>query len=143
MYDVVQTGSLYDDAVLLLQRYRRLMTTMSRSKKNRLAEKERELERLGERISERLSELSYQELLALDCWKDGVESGFYEVDVEALMERPYRSIRKVERWTEEYDVDEQSACEDAEDYVEPDPELVKRQREMLERAMRSPFDDGL
>ena len=42
--------------------------------------------------------------MALDCWKDGVVPGLYEVDHAALVEKPYVSIRKITRWTEEYDV---------------------------------------
>ena len=42
--------------------------------------------------------------MALDCWKDGVVPGLYEVDHAALVEKPYVSIRKITRWPEEYDV---------------------------------------
>ena len=42
--------------------------------------------------------------MALDCWKDGVLPGLYEVDHAAIVEKPYVSIRKITRWTEEYDV---------------------------------------
>lgn len=107
MHDVVRTGPLYDDAVKLLQQYRRLMSARLSKVKTRRVLREKQLERLSEKIAERLSELSTMELQALDCWKDGIERGFYEVDVDALMERPYRSIRRVHRWTEEYDVEEQ------------------------------------
>ena len=55
-------------------------------------------------LAETLSELTDDELMALDCWKDGVLPGLYEVDHAALVEKPYVSIRKITRWTEEYDV---------------------------------------
>ena len=42
--------------------------------------------------------------MALDCWKDGYVPGLYEVDHAAIVEKPYVSIRKITRWTEEYDV---------------------------------------
>ena len=64
---------------------------------------DRRLERLGEQIAERLGELTDLERMALTGWRDGIIAGTYEVDHEALMEQPYESIRRIDRWTEEYD----------------------------------------
>jgi hypothetical protein len=44
--------------------------------------------------------------MALTCWKDSIMPDTYEVDHDAITDRPYISIRKVERVDEEYDVDE-------------------------------------
>ena len=50
--------------------------------------------------------------MALDCWKDGVLPGLYEVDHAAIVEKPYVSIRKITRWTEEYDVADMAPASD-------------------------------
>jgi len=43
------------------------------------------------------------ERLALECWNDGPVKGGYEIDHEALTSKPYVSLRKIKRWTEEID----------------------------------------
>ena len=73
---------------------------------------DRQLERLSERIGEALGELTNYELMALTCWQDGIIAGTYEVDHAELTTRPYVSIRRVERWTEEYSLDERKQIED-------------------------------
>ena len=74
---------------------------------------DRRLELLGEQISERLGELSDMERVALDCWKDGIMQGTYEVDHNALTEKPYTSIRKVERVIEDFEPDDADSDEAA------------------------------
>jgi len=44
------------------------------------------------------------ERMALTCWKEGVTKGTYEVDVDEITAKPYVSIRRVDRWTEEHDL---------------------------------------
>lgn len=67
---------------------------------------DRQLERLSERIGEALGELTNYELMALTCWQDGIIAGTYEVDHAELTTRPYVSIRRIDRWTEEYSLEE-------------------------------------
>lgn len=83
--------------------YRSLAARMQNAKASTQGKLDRKLERLGESIAERLGELTDQERIALSCWMDGKTPGTYEVDHAELMELPYMSIRKVDRWTEEYD----------------------------------------
>ena len=104
MYEQVSTGPLYDKAVQLLSTYRSVAARMSNARSSTQGKLDRRLEQLSERIAETLGELTDDELMALDCWKDGVVPGLYEVDHAALVEKPYVSIRKITRWPEEYDV---------------------------------------
>ena len=70
---------------------------------------DRQLERLGEQIGETLAQLTDQERMALTCWRDSIMPDTYEVDHDAIIAKPYISIRRIERVTEEYDVDELKA----------------------------------
>jgi hypothetical protein len=106
MYEQVNTGPLYDEVVQWMSTFRSLTARMGGARRSTQVKLDRTLERLGERIDERLNELTAQELSALECLKDGILPGTYEMDREALMERPYCSIRLIHRWDEEYDVEE-------------------------------------
>jgi len=86
--------------------YRSVAARMGNAKQSTQGKLDSKLEKLGERISERLGELTDMERMALDCWKNGITQGTYEVDHQALTEKPYVSIRKVVRFIEEYDVAE-------------------------------------
>jgi len=103
MYEQVDTGPLYEQAVQLLSTYRSVAARMANAKPRTQGKLDRRLERLGEQIAERLGELTDLERMALTGWRDGIIAGTYEVDHEALMEQPYESIRRIDRWTEEYD----------------------------------------
>lgn len=109
MYEVMETGPLYDKAVQLMSTYRSVAARIAGAKASTQGKLDRRLERLGEQIGECLGELSDQELQALDCWKPGIMPDTYEVDYDAITERPYISIRKVQRYDEEYDVAERRA----------------------------------
>lgn len=89
-----------------MQRYRSVAARMRNTKLSTQGKLDRRLELLGEQISERLSELNDTERQALDCWKDGIMQGTYEVDHHALTEKPYTSIRKVERVIEDFEPDD-------------------------------------
>ena len=111
MYDEVPIGPLYEKTVKAMTHYRRLSSLMQRSSRAKQGAIDRRLEALDEEIAERLSELTDLERHALDCWKNGILPGLFEIDVEALMERPYRSIRRVTHDTFEYDVAEKRAAD--------------------------------
>ena len=103
MYEQVDTGPLYDQAVQLLSTYRSVAARMATARASTHGKLDRRLERLGEQIAERLGELTYNERMSLTGWQEGVVPGVYEVDHDALTARPYQSIRRIDRWTEEYD----------------------------------------
>ena len=103
MYEQVDTGPLYEQAVQLLSTYRSVAARMANAKPRTQGKLDRRLEQLGEKISERLGELTFNERMALTGWQEGVVPGVYEVDHKALTAQPYQSIRRVDRWTEEYD----------------------------------------
>ena len=109
MYDVVETGPLYDEAVQRMSTYRSIAARMGNARSGTIGKLDRQLERIGELIGVILSELTDDERMALNCWQDGVIDGSYMIDHDAIIDRPYVSIRKVERWTDEYDVDERKA----------------------------------
>lgn len=140
VHEEVTTGPLYERTVKAMIRYRRLASLMERSSRAKQGSIDRRLEALGEEIAERLSELSDLERVALDCWKEGVERGFYEVDVEALMERPYRSIRRVQHYEYEYDVAEQKALKREAEPRPTEPSSAE-DRERLNKFLRMPFED--
>ncbi len=98
---------------------------------------DRRLEQLGERIAETLSELTDSERMALDCWRDGVLPGLYEVDHVAIVEKPYVSIRKITRWTEEYDVADMAQPSDS------DRDTTAASNSLLKRFMSVKDDDDL
>ena len=104
MYEHVETGPLYDNAVQLMATYRSLAARMGNAKAGTQGELDRQMERLKELIGERLSELTDMERSALTCWQYGIVPGTYELDHAEITDRPYISIRKISRWEEEYDV---------------------------------------
>ncbi len=111
MDEQVTTGPLYDGAVQLMGTYRSLAARMGNAKQSTQGKLDHKLERLGERISERLGELSDMERLALDCWQYGLTAGSFEVDHQALTEKPYVSIRKVQRVVEDFGPDDADSDE--------------------------------
>ena len=115
MYEQVDTGPIYDELVQWMGTYRSLQARMFGAKYGTQKKIDNTLEGLGERIDERIAELTDQERSALDCWQNGIMPGVYEMDREALMERPYRSIRLIMRWDEEYDIQERKAAEQQND----------------------------
>ena len=137
MYDEVSTGPLYDKAVQLLSTYRSVAARMGNARSSTQGKLDRRLEKLSERISETLSELTDNELMALDCWKDGVLPGLYEVDHTAIVEKPYVSIRKITRWTEEYDVADMGQPSDS------DRDTTAASNSLLKRFMSVKDDDEL
>ena len=137
MYDEVSTGPLYDKAVQLLSTYRSVAARMGNARSSTQGKLDRRLEQLSERISEALGELTDNELTALDCWKDGVLPGIYEVDHTAIVEKPYVSIRKIMRWTEEHDLADM-VSEDIDDV----DKIAERSRH-LNKFLSLPIDDCL
>lgn len=135
MYEQVSTGPLYDKAVQLLSTYRSVAARMGNARSSTQGKLDRRLEQLGERVAETLSELTDDELMALDCWKDGVLPGLYEVDHAALVEKPYVSIRKITRWTEEYDV-----ADLAPEGIDDVDKIAERSSE-LNKFLSVPIDD--
>ena len=113
IYQQVTTGPLYDEAVQLMQTYRSVAARMRNTKSSTQGKLDRRLELLSERISERLSELSDMERLALECWQHGIMPDTYEVDHNAITEKPYTSIRKVERVIENFGPDDAGSDEAA------------------------------
>ena len=112
MYEQVETGQNYDKVAQLLATYRGLAARMASARARTQGRIDRRLEQLGERIGIALEELTDTERMALTCWKEGVMKGTYEVDVDEITEKPYVSIRRVDRWTEEYDLTENYAEEE-------------------------------
>ena len=137
MYDEVSTGPLYDKAVQLLSTYRSVAARMGNARSSTQGKLDRRLEQLSERISEALGELTDNELMALDCWKDGMLPGLYEVDHAAIVEKPYVSIRKITRWTEEYDVADMVS-----EGIDDVDKIVERSRH-LNKFLSLPTDDCL
>jgi hypothetical protein len=137
MYEQVSTGPLYDKAVQLLSTYRSVAARMGNARSSTQGKLDRRLEQLSERISEALGELTDNELTALDCWKDGVLPGIYEVDHTAIVEKPYVSIRKITRWTEEYDVADMVS-----EGIDDVDKIVERSRH-LNKFLSLPTDDCL
>lgn len=137
MYEQVSTGPLYDKAVQLLSTYRSVAARMGNARSSTQGKLDRRLEQLSERIAEALGELTDNELMALDCWKDGVLPGLYEVDHTAIVEKPYVSIRKITRWTEEYDVADMGQASDS------DRDTTAASNSLLKRFMSVKDDDEL
>ena len=137
MYEQVSTGPLYDKAVQLLSTYRSVAARMGNARSSTQGKLDRRLEQLSERISEALGELTDNELMALDCWKDGMLPGLYEVDHAAIIEKPYVSIRKITRWTEEYDVADIAQPSDS------DRDTIAASNSLLKRFMSVKDDDEL
>lgn len=105
----VDTGPLYDQTVQAMGRYRQTAARMGRARPATQGKLDRQLERLGEQIGELLSQLNDVERMALNFWRESIMPDTYEIDHDAIMALPYESIRRVERITEEYDVDERRA----------------------------------
>jgi len=61
---------------------------MASAKSRTQGKLDRRLESLGDKIAEQLSELSGNELQALTCWKDGIMPDTYEIDHDAITEKP-------------------------------------------------------
>ncbi|MDA7485033.1 hypothetical protein N9A56_06880 [Planktomarina temperata] len=137
MYEQVSTGPLYDKAVQLLSTYRSVAARMGNARSSTQGKLDRRLEKLSERISETLGELTDNELMALDCWKDGMLPGLYEVDHAAIIEKPYVSIRKITRWTEEYDVADMAQPSDN------NTDTTAAESSLLKRFMSVKDDDDL
>ena len=137
MYEQVSTGPLYDKAVQLLSTYRSVAARMGNARSSTQGKLDRRLEKLSERISETLGELTDNELMALDCWRDGMLPGLYEVDHAAIVEKPYVSIRKITRWTEEYDVADMGQPSDS------DRDTTAASNSLLKRFMSVKDDDEL
>ena len=97
-----------------MRTYRSLQARMWSAKDSTQKKIDDTLEAYGECIDERITELTDNERMALDCWKHGILPGIYEMDREALMQKPYVSIRKIERWDDEYNVDDAVPIDDAE-----------------------------
>lgn len=113
MYEQVETGQNYDKVAQLLATYRGLAARMANARSRTQGKIDRRLEQLGERIGIALEELTDIERMALTCWKEGVIKGTYEVDVDEITAKPYVSIRRVDRWTEEHDLTENYEEEEA------------------------------
>lgn len=112
MYEQVETGQNYDKVAQLLATYRGLAARMANARSRTQGKIDRRLEQLGENIGIALEELTDMERMALTCWKEGVTKGTYEVDVDEITAKPYVSIRRVDRWTEEHDLTEDYAEEE-------------------------------
>ena len=104
MYEQIETGQNYDKVAQLLATYRGLAARMANARARTQGKVDRRLEQLGERIGIALEELTDIERMALTCWKEGVTKGTYEVDVDEITAKPYVSIRRVDRWTEEHNL---------------------------------------
>jgi hypothetical protein len=137
MYEQVDTGPIYDELVQWMGTYRSLQSRMFGAKHSTQKKIDNTLEGLGERIDERITELSEQERSALDCWQEGIISGVYEMDREALMEKPYRSIRLIVRWDDENDTHEMTAAEQQQD----DPTQVEKAKQQLAAFLN--IDSGI
>lgn len=112
MYEHFDTGPLYEKAAQLMSTYRSLAARLQNARPRTQSKIDKQLIRLDERIGEALGELSDNERMALTCWQDGIIAGAYEVDHAELTTRPYVSIRRIERWTEEYSLDERKQIQD-------------------------------
>ena len=132
MYEQVDTGPLYEQAVQLLSTYRSVAARMANAKPRTQGKLDRRLEQLGEKISERLGELTYNERMSLTGWQEGVVPGVYEVDHDALTARPYQSIRRIDRWTEEYDPTDYEADKTG---SEPDKSISDQLAKFLRKGL--------
>ena len=125
MYEQVETGQNYDKVAQLLTTYRGLAARMANARSRTQGKIDRRLEQLGERIGIALEELTYKERMALTCWKEGVIKGTYEVNVDEITAKPYVSIRRIDRWTEEHDLTEDYAEEEATAVSNPTSEQLR------------------
>ena len=125
MYEQVETGQNYDKVARLLATYRGLAARMANARSRTQGRIDRRLEQLGERIGIALEELTDTERMALTCWKEGVMKGTYEVDVDEITEKPYVSIRRVDRWTEEHDLTENYDDDETQSVSNPTREQLR------------------
>ena len=125
MYEQVETGQNYDKVARLLATYRGLAARMANARSRTQGRIDRRLEQLGERIGIALEELTDTERMALTCWKEGVMKGTYEVDVDEITEKPYVSIRRVDRWTEEHDLTEDYDDDETQSVSNPTREQLR------------------
>ena len=125
MYEQVETGQNYDKVAQLLATYRGLAARMANARARTQGKIDRRLEQLGERIGIALEELTYKERMALTCWKEGVMEGTYEVDVDEITAKPYVSIRRVDRWTEEHDLTENYDDDETQSVSNPTREQLR------------------
>ena len=125
MYEQVETGQNYDKVAQLLATYRGLAARMANARSRTQGRIDRRLEQLGERIGIALEELTYKERMALTCWKEGVMKGTYEVDVDEITAKPYVSIRRVDRWTEEHDLTENYDDDETQSVSNPTREQLR------------------
>ncbi|EDM69427.1 hypothetical protein RAZWK3B_12589 [Roseobacter sp. AzwK-3b] len=138
MYEQVETGPLYDKTVKLLSTYRSIAARMTNAKVSTQGKLDRRLEALAERIAESLSELTTMEREALTCWKhSSVFDGQYEVDYDAIIERPYVSIRRIDRWDEEQD------DTDAEPELSTEGQEARRKRDKTKLDAFLRIDDDI
>lgn len=137
MYEQVDTGPIYDELVQWMGTYRSLQARMFGAKYGTQKKIDNTLEGLGERIDERIAELTDQERSALDCWQNGIMPGVYEMDREALMEKPYRSLRLIVRWDDDNDTHEMTAAEQQQD----DPIQVEKTKQQLAAFLN--IDSGI
>jgi len=138
MYEQVETGPIYDKAVKLLSTYRSIAARMTNAKVSTQGKLDRRLEALAERIEESLSELTNMERAALTCWKhSSVFDGEYEVDHDAIIERPYVSIRRIDRW------DERQDDTDAEPEMSAEEQEAERKRDKAKLEAFLRIDDDI
>jgi uncharacterized protein YqgV (UPF0045/DUF77 family) len=101
MCEVLQTGPDYDDIVKLMQKYRRLAARSGSFKHSTEIRVDKRLDDIWEDMNLKINALTDAERSALTCWKTSTLRDAYEIDYDELMQKPYVSIRKVERVVEE------------------------------------------
>jgi hypothetical protein len=106
VHETLETGPLYEQVARSMATYRSIAARMQNAKASTQGKLDRQLERWAEQISLQLADLTDQDRNALCCWENGNTPGAFQIDHAAIMDRPYVSIRKVNRWVEEHDVDE-------------------------------------
>lgn len=129
---LVATGPLYETTVRAMSQYRSLVARMAKASWDTKGKLDARLMELSERIGELLAQLTDAERSALDCWTEGSLPNTYRVDHEALKQKPYISIRRVERTTVERSVDaEEPSTSEPEDSA-----VQQRLLNLLKRANR-------
>jgi len=127
-----------------MQTYRSLAARMGNARRSTQSKLDRRLEILGEQIGETLGQLTDLERMALTCWKDSIMPNTYEIDHQAITDRPYVSIRYIEHVTEEYDVAERNAQnkqlrQRKAPTIEEKNELKQRINNMMNKLGRDPY----
>ena len=137
-YQVV-TGPLYEKAAKRMMKYRQIAARIPNAKPNTAAKLDRTLERLSESISEILGELTDKERMALIGWQDGIMRDVYELNHYELMERPYASICRTYKWTEEVDRYPIKTTNEEDTDSEEDTDEVKAKRSaQLQQFLKLP-----